>query len=82
MIAKGAKATRSQLKTRWGLGTNAARNVRIRQMATTQGTTNVQIMRATKSVFTGDPFQQLELPFETVSLESQRTGAISSWSPT
>ena len=51
MIAKVAKAITSPVKTRKRFGMNALANARIRQMATTQGRTKVQIMKEISSVF-------------------------------
>jgi hypothetical protein len=51
MIAKVAKAITSPVKTRKRFGMNALANARIRQMATMQGRTKVQIMKEISSVF-------------------------------
>jgi hypothetical protein len=51
MIAKVARATTRPVKARKRFGMNAPANAKIRQMATTQGRTKVQIMKEISSVF-------------------------------
>jgi hypothetical protein len=55
MITKVTRAAASPMKARERLGMNAPRNVRIRRIAMTQGTTKTHRMRETTSAFTESP---------------------------
>src|SRR6266404_5565446 len=51
IVANVARATAIQVRTKYTLGTNAARNVRIKKLATAQGTIKSQMMREMTKVF-------------------------------